>query len=319
MIDPRFMAAALTLAQRGRVNSTPNPNVGCVLVKDGCVVGRGWTQKGGRPHAEAMALMQAGVAAKGTTAYVTLEPCAHDSERGPACCDILIAAGVAHVVIAMQDPDSRTNGAGIARLADAGITVDLGIMDDAVRASMAGWLMQRERRRPFVTLKLATALDGCIALTNGQSQWITGEAARAHTHAMRAQNNAILVGRGTMEADNPRLDVRLTGLEEKSPLRFVLTSGHAPDGWTALDRPEAVHTLKIPYLMVEGGAETAASFLKAGLVDQIMLYRAPILIGKGRSSLGDLGLTRLSDAHGQWRHIENRKLGVDTLDIFNRV
>ena len=160
----------------------PNPNVGCVIVKDGIVVGRGWTQAGGRPHAEAMAMAQAGEAARGATAYVTLEPCAHKSERGPPCADTLIEARIGHVVVALVDPDLRTAAQGIARLEAAGVSVTSGIGTEPARRAMAGWLSIMERGRPYVTLKLAISLDGCIALTSGESQWITGEAARAHGH-----------------------------------------------------------------------------------------------------------------------------------------
>ena len=172
--DTRWMAAALALAERSRGRTAPNPNVGCVIVHDGRVVGRGRTQAGGRPHAEAMALTQARDAARGATAYVTLEPCAHDSSRGPACADLLVEAGVARVVAALRDPDPRTDGQGLARLAAAGVAVESGLLATEARRSMAGWLTRRERGRPFVTLKLATSLDGCIALASGESRWITG-------------------------------------------------------------------------------------------------------------------------------------------------
>jgi diaminohydroxyphosphoribosylaminopyrimidine deaminase / 5-amino-6-(5-phosphoribosylamino)uracil reductase len=319
LIDPRFMAAALALAERGRALSAPNPNVGCVIVKGGRVVGRGWTQTGGRPHAEAMALAQAGSRAKGATAYVTLEPCAHESARGEACSALLIGAGIAHVIIALQDPDPRTHGLGIARLITAGITVDVGIMEQAARASMAGWLMQQKQGRPFITLKLATSLDGCIALANGESHWITGPVARAHTHMVRAKHNGILVGRGTLDVDQPQLTVRLPGLNNRSPQRYVLTRGVASEGWTALANPADVHTLDLQYLMIEGGAQTAAAFLKAGLVDRLMLYRAPIVLGRGHPCLGDVGLSRLADAHNQWARVDHRQLGIDTLDVFDRI
>jgi len=170
-----------------------------------------------------------------------------------------------------------------------------------------------------VTLKLATSLDGCIALANGESQWITGEAARAHTHAMRARADAILVGGGTLRADSPGLDVRLPGLEDRSPERWVLTRGAAPAGWKALPSPEAITSMgDIQHLFVEGGAATAAAFLKAGLVDRILLYRAPIMIGGGLPGIADIGLTTLAAAHGQWRLNERRLLGSDTLDVYSR-
>lgn len=313
------MAAAIALAERGRALTSPNPNVGCVLVKDGRVVGRGWTQPGGRPHAEAMALAEAGEAARGAVAYTSLEPCAHMSERGPACADTLAAAGVARVVSASLDPDARTNGRGFARLDQAGIPHNAGLLAAEARAVMAGWWSRETRGRPFVTLKLATSLDGCIALANGESRWITGDAARAHAHLERARANMIIVGRGTFDADAPRLDVRLPGLEHRSPRKGLLTHGEAPKDWEAIASPEAIAKLAgIDWILVEGGAKTAAAFLKAGMVDRLLLYRAPIAIGAGRSSLGDIGLDRLDEAHGQWRRSDTRQLGSDTLDVYER-
>jgi diaminohydroxyphosphoribosylaminopyrimidine deaminase / 5-amino-6-(5-phosphoribosylamino)uracil reductase len=317
--DRRYMAAALALSERGRAQTGTNPNVGCLIVRDGRSVGRGWTQAGGRPHAEAMALAQAGDVAQGATAYVTLEPCAHQSPRGPTCAESLIAAGLARVVIALTDPDPRTHGAGIARLQAAGLHVETGLEAEAARRAMAGWLMQQQHGRPLVTLKLATSLDGCIARENGESKWITGDAARAHSHLERSRQTLILVGRGTLHADSPRLDVRLAGLEARSPARAVLTRGSAPQGWQALHAPEQIMALTgVQYLMVEGGAETAAAFLKAGLVDRLLLYRAPILIGRGKACLADIGLGQLGDAHGQWRQIDSRPLGKDQFELYER-
>ncbi len=171
--DADWMRAAIALAGRGRALSSPNPSVGCILVRDDRVIGRGWTDRGGRPHGEAMALDQAVDAARGATAYVTLEPCAHRSQRGPACADLLIASGVSRVVVAVQDPDPRTNGAGIERLRAAGIAVETGVLESEARASLAGFLTRQTLCRPFVTLKLATSLDGQIALADGTSRWIT--------------------------------------------------------------------------------------------------------------------------------------------------
>ncbi len=315
--DADWMAAAIALSRRGRPASAPNPNVGCLLVKDGTVVGRGWTQPGGRPHAEAMALAAAGDAARGATAYVTLEPCAHASPRGPACSDSLITADVARVVIAAQDPDQRTDGLGIARLRDAGIEVVFNMAPAAARAAMAPWWTRQSEGRPFVTLKLATSLDGCIARADGASRWITGPRARAHGHLERAQHQAILVGRGTFDADAPGLDVRLPGLEDRSPRKMLLTRGTAPAGWTAVAAPEAVGD--VDSLLVEGGARTAAAFLAADRVDRLLLYRAPILIGGGKAALGDIGLTDLADAHGRWRPVDSRLLGSDRLDVYERI
>lgn len=316
-IDARFMAAAIALARRGQARTTPNPNVGCILVRNGRIIGRGWTRPGGRPHAEAMALLDAGDAARGATAYVSLEPCAHESMRGPACADSLIAAGIARVVAATTDPDERTNSTGFKRLKAEGIAVDHGLLAHEARAVMAGWWSRMTRGRPFVTLKLATSIDGCIALANGESRWITGESARAHTHLERARANMVVVGRGTLEADAPRLDVRLPGLEDRSPRKGLLTHGSAPEGWEAIASPQAISALAdVDWILVEGGAATAAAFLKAGLVDRLLLYRAPIIIGSGLASLGDIGLDRLDKAHGQWQRRETRQLGSDALDIY---
>lgn len=314
------MGAALALGARGRGRTTPNPSVGCVIVREGRVVGRGWTQTGGRPHAEAMALDQAGAEAVGATAYVTLEPCAHQSARGPACADLLAAAGVARLVAAIGDPDPRTSGAGFARLDAAGIVVSSGLCAAEAARSMAGFLMRQRVGRPAVTLKLATSLDGAIALADGTSRWITGEAARAHAHLERARHDAVLIGRGTYEADAPRLDVRLAGLEAQSPRRVLLTHGAAPPGWEAIADPADIAKLdRVNDLLVEGGAGAAAAFMRADLVDRLLLYRAPILIGGGRAALGDIGLHDLASAHGRWRQIDARALGADRLDVYERV
>ena len=216
------MRAALALAGRGLGNVWPNPAVGCVLVSgDGRVVGRGWTQAGGRPHAETGALARAGKAARGATAYVTLEPCAHHGKT-PPCADALIAAGVARVVAAIEDPDPRVEGKGLERLYDAGIAVECGLLREEAEILNAGYLMRQRAGRPLVTLKLATTLDGRIATHSGESRWITGEAARAHAHMLRARYDAIMVGIGTALADNPALTCRLEGLEDRSPVRIVV-------------------------------------------------------------------------------------------------
>lgn len=316
------MAAAVALSQRTRGRTAPNPNVGCVIVSDGRVVGRGVTQPGGRPHGEAMALNQAGARAKGAAVYTTLEPCAHMSQRGPACSDLLIDRRVARVVIALTDPDVRTCGQGIARLRAAGIDVVEDVLAAPARGAMAGFLTRQALGRPFVTLKLATSLDGCIALGSGESKWITGPESRAHAHLERARHEAILVGRGTYEADAPTLDVRLAGLEERSPRRLLLTTrpffDNARHGrWEVLDRPDAIATFtNVDHLLVEGGARTAAAFLRANLVDRLLLYRAPILIGGGLASLGDIGLTDLGQAHGRWTLTDARQLGSDRLEVY---
>lgn len=311
------MAAAIALGERGRGRTAPNPNVGCMIVKHGRVVGRGWTQPGGRPHAEAMALDAAGDAARGADVFVTLEPCAHASPRGLACADRLAAAAPARVVAAISDPDPRTDGKGLARLRAAGIAVETGLLEAEARRSMAGFLQRQALGRPFVTLKLATSLDGRIALADGRSRWITGAAARAHAHLERARHEAILVGGATLRIDAPALDVRLDGLAARSPRRLVLTRGAAPDGWEAVGDPAAVDGLAgIDHLLVEGGAGAAAAFLRSGRVDRLLLYRAPILIGGGRAALGDLGLTALADAHGCWTLTDARMLGSDRVEVY---
>jgi len=313
------MDAAIALGERGRGRTSPNPNVGCLIVKDGIVVGRGWTQPGGRPHAEAMALDEAGEAARGATLYVTLEPCAHQSDRGPACAGLLAAAQPARIVIALPDPDSRTDGLGIAALRSAGIAVETGLGRAEAEASMAGFLSRVRRGRPYVTLKLAMSIDGRIATASGESRWITGEDARAHAHLERARTDMILVGRGTLDADSPRLDVRLPGLEDRSPRRALLTRGEGVEGWTRLGAPDEIHGLAdVNDLLVEGGAETAAAFLAADLVDRLLVYRAPILIGAGKAALGDIGLDALADAPGRWRLADTRQLGIDTLQVYER-
>ncbi|WP_298397766.1 bifunctional diaminohydroxyphosphoribosylaminopyrimidine deaminase/5-amino-6-(5-phosphoribosylamino)uracil reductase RibD [Sphingobium sp.] len=318
--DRRYMAAAIALSGRGRGLSTPNPNVGCLIVKDGHVVGRGWTQKGGRPHAEAQALEQAMDRARGATAYVTLEPCFHLSPRGPRCADLMVRAGVARVVIALRDPDPRTDGQGAAWLRDRGISVEMGLMAQEAARAMAGFVLRQTLGRPHVTVKLGVSIDGRIALKDGTSRWITGPDARAHAHMERARHDAILVGGGTLRADAPRLDVRLRGLEDRSPRRLLLSRRDAPKGWDRIGAPEEVAALqRVDHLLVEGGAETAAAFLRADLVDRLMLYRAPIIIGAGLAGIGDIGLTELAQAHGRWRMTDARALGVDRLEVYERV
>lgn len=317
--DARWMAAAIALSLRGRGRTAPNPNVGCVIVKDGAVIGRGWTASGGRPHAEAVALEQAGPEARGATIHVTLEPCAHESTRGPACAGLVAKAGPARVVIAAIDPDPRTNGRGIARLRAAGIAVATGVLAAQAHEAMSGFFTRRMFKRPHVTLKLALSLDGCIAMADGASRWITGEAARAHAHVERAMADAILVGRGTFDADAPKLDVRLPGLEDRAPRRIVLTNGDAPPGWAGLRQPEDVAALEnVDHLLVEGGATAAEAFLARDLVDRLLIYRAPIIIGGGRPGIAGVGLQDLADAHGRWRQVDQRRLGIDTLDVYVR-
>jgi diaminohydroxyphosphoribosylaminopyrimidine deaminase/5-amino-6-(5-phosphoribosylamino)uracil reductase len=217
------MALALSLGARAKGAVWPNPAVGCVIVRNGVIIGRGWTQTGGRPHAEAAALAQAGDAARGATAYVTLEPCAHVSPRGPACAGLLVAAGIARVVTATADPDPRTAGAGHARMAAAGIVVVTGCREAEARVAHRGFVLRMTEGRPEVTLKLATTLDGRIATAAGESRWITGPEARRDVHALRARSDAVMAGIGTVLADDPDLRVRDLGVTWQ-PVRVVLDS-----------------------------------------------------------------------------------------------
>ncbi len=215
------MRAAFALARRGLGRTWPNPAVGCVLTNAGRVVGRGWTQRGGRPHAESEALRRAGALAAGSTAYVTLEPCSHHGQTEP-CAEALIAAGIARAVVAIEDPDPRVAGRGLAMLRDGGVDAALGLGESEAREINAGFFLRLSQQRPLIMLKLAMTLDGRIATRSGESRWITGEPARARAHLLRAQYDAVMVGSGTVLADDPLLNVRLPGLERYSPLRIVL-------------------------------------------------------------------------------------------------
>jgi diaminohydroxyphosphoribosylaminopyrimidine deaminase/5-amino-6-(5-phosphoribosylamino)uracil reductase len=215
------MRAALALARRGLGNVWPNPAVGCVIARDGRIVGRGWTQPGGRPHAETEALARARAETQGATAYITLEPCCHWG-RTPPCTDALIAARVGRVVVAVGDPDPRVGGGGLARLREAGITAEFGLCEAEAAEINAGFFQRIRRGRPLVTLKLATSLDGRIATASGESRWITGPPARDYGHLLRATHDAIMVGTGTVLTDDPQLTCRLPGLSHRSPVRVVL-------------------------------------------------------------------------------------------------
>ena len=288
--DPRYMALALSLAGRGLGNVWPNPAVGCVIVREGRVVGRGWTQPGGRPHAERRALDQAGAAARGATAYVTLEPCAHHGKT-PPCAEALVAAGVARVVSALEDPDPRVSGKGHALLQAAGISVETGLMAAEARALQAGFLSRIERGRPWVALKLATSFDGRIATQTGESQWITGPEARAYVHALRARFDAVMVGGGTARADDPLLTVR--GFKPlRQPVRVVVSAAlDLPRGRMAASVSEAplwpVHGPDAPQEAREWWAAQGAQLIEvaasgAGLAPEAVL-----------AALGARGLTRV--------------------------
>ncbi len=355
--DIRYMRLALSLGARGLGRTWPNPAVGCVIVKGGRIVGRGWTADGGRPHAETRALGQAGAQARGATAYVTLEPCAHHGQT-PPCADALAAARVARVVVALGDPDPRVSGQGIARLRAAGIEVVEGVLEPEARAAHAGFVARLTRSRPLVTLKLAASLDGRIATATGASKWITGAQARREVHAMRARHDAVMVGGGTARADDPSLTVRDLGIA-RQPVRIVwsrqldlplhgklaatardiplwIVHGETADAnltaaWTGLgakllpcpagpdrriDPAAALASLAaegLTRIFCEGGGSLAASLLGAGLVDELALFNAGLLIGaEGHPMVAALGLERLDDAR-RWRLVETRALGPDTL------
>ncbi len=266
------MDAALHLARRGLGNAWPNPAVGCVLVKDGRVVGRGWTQPGGRPHAETEALARAGDLARGATAYVTLEPCSHHG-RTPPCCDALIRAGVARVVVAMRDPDPRVDGRGLNRLRAAGIVVEEGPGEAEARAMQAGFLKRITEGLPLVTLKLASTLDGRIATAAGESRWITGPAARRAVHALRARHDAVLVGSGTVLADDPELTCRIPGMERAPMLRVVADARlRTPPDAKLVRTARAAPT----WLLTGAGHRPAAlaPFIAAG-VEVVAVRRSP--------------------------------------------
>jgi len=286
--------------------------VGAVAIANGVVVGRGWTQPGGRPHAEAVALAQAGEAARGATLYVTLEPCAHRSDRGPSCADLVGEAGLARVVVGVEDPDVRTTGHGLERLRQSGIETVLA-HDQRCAASLAGYTRAKATGFPEVTLKLAVTADGFVARTDGTSKWITGEAARAHVHRERARADAILVGGGTFRADAPLLNVRLPGLEDRSPERLLLTRGEAPDGWSAIAHPREIANRGWQYLFVEGGAETAEAFLAAGLVHRMLLYRSQTEFGEGIPAFRNPGPSGVPSG---WHLADRRQLGSDTLEVY---
>jgi diaminohydroxyphosphoribosylaminopyrimidine deaminase/5-amino-6-(5-phosphoribosylamino)uracil reductase len=223
-------------------------------------------------------------------------------------------------VIAMKDPDPRTSGKGIARMRRSGIEVTLGVFREAAKQSLAGWLTRLKAGRPRITLKLALSIDGKVALPSGESKWITGEDARRHVHLERAHSDMVLVGRGTFAADQPRLNVRLPGLEERSPRRALLTRGEAVEGWDILRSPRDVYRLHdVNDLLVEGGSSTATAFLAEDLVDRILIYRAPMIVGEGKSSFGYVGLDAIADAHERWRFVDEQRLGVDRLEVYERM
>ena len=286
------MRSALALARRGLGNCWPNPAVGCVIVRDGRVVGRGVTAPGGRPHAETLALAMAGAAARGATVYVTLEPCCHHG-RTPPCTDALIAAGVAHVVVAVRDTDPRVAGAGIARLRAAGIAVEEGVLAEAATELGAGFASRMTLGRPLVTLKLATTLDGRIATRTGESQWITSAPARRMVHALRGRNDAVMVGVGTVLADNPDLTCRLAGFKP-APMVRVVADSHLRTGLLARLVATACETPT--WILTRDGCDPArrAAMLGAGveLID-VAGAEPGIDLAAALKALASRGITRL--------------------------
>ncbi len=345
------MRAALALSRRNLGQTWPNPSVGCVLVREGRVVGRGVTAPGGRPHAEVLALAVAGNAARGATAYVTLEPCSHHG-RTPPCADALVAAGVARVVVAAADPDPRVNGAGVARLRAAGIAVHEGVLAAEAEALQAGFLTRVREGRPMVTLKLATTLDGRIATASGESQWITGPEARRAAHCLRGTHDAVLAGIGTVLADDPALTCRIPGFRQSQVVRVILdgtlripetarlvqTAQDAPT-WVvhrpgvsaaraaaltaagvrliaaanAADALRALAAAGLTRLLVEGGAQVAASLLRDNLVDRVAWFHAPAIMGAdGLPGVQGFGATTLTDLR-RFTRAAVRALGADML------
>ena len=351
-LDHVFMASALRLAERGTWTTKPNPMVGCVIVQDGTVVGEGWHQRAGGPHAEVHALEAAGERARGATAYVTLEPCAHTGRTGP-CADALAAAGVGRVVAAMRDPFPQVSGQGFERLRGAGIAVEYGLMETQARRLNRGYLSRIERGRPWVRVKLATSLDGRTALASGESKWISGEASRRDVQHWRARSGAILTGAGTVLVDDPQLTVRLEDGDGEfvPPLRVVLDPGlatvargrvregdaptlyvHAPDakpprGLSAqvvavpvrAGRFELAEVLRllaerhqVNEVQVESGATLAGALLAEGLVDEVLLYMAPVLLGaQARPLFSGLDVNSMAERL-HLSLVEARQLGVDT-------
>ena len=344
--DHRYMARALQLAERGLYTTDPNPRVGCVLVRDGAIVGEGLHERAGGPHAEVHALRAAGERARGATAYVTLEPCCHHG-RTPPCSDALIAAGVARVVVALQDPNPRVDGGGLTQLQAAGITTASGLLAAESAALNPGFVSRMQRNRPFVRCKLAMSLDGRTAMASGESKWITGEAARADVQRLRARSSAIITGIGTVLRDDPALTARLPEGEAVQPLRVVLDHAlrtpptarllhepgttlvvgtsedaepreallaagaeivllHAPTGRMSLDDVlDVLAAREVNEVLLECGAVLAGAFLQAGLIDELVVYMAPVLLGDDARGLFRLpGLERME-----------QKIALDIRDI----
>ncbi len=354
--DFRYMAQAIRLAERGLFTADPNPRVGCVLVNKNEIVGRGWHQRAGEAHAEIMALGEAGTTAQGATAYVSLEPCCHHGKT-PPCSDALIKAGVARVVVAMEDPNPQVAGKGNAQLREAGIEVEVGVMTAQAEALNPGFVQRMRHGRPFVRCKMAMSLDGRTAMASGESQWITGESARLDVHRLRARSSAIVTGIGTVLADDPSMDARLENEEVLQPVRVVLDSRlrmsvdakmlslpgrtiicTTPD--TVRKNEEKITNLKaagaelvqlkeengkisLPALLMflsvenfnevllEAGATLSGAFMRTGLIDELVIYMAPLLMGDAARGLLTLpGVAKMGDT-SKLEIIDIRTVGQD--------
>ncbi|PIR38961.1 MAG: riboflavin biosynthesis protein RibD [Alphaproteobacteria bacterium CG11_big_fil_rev_8_21_14_0_20_39_49] len=354
--NTKFMQIALNLSKRWVGLTAPNPTVGCVMVKDGQIIATGITAKGGRPHAEYIALHKAGDAAKGATAYVTLEPCSHYGET-PPCADSLIKSGVARVVVATKDSFVKVSGEGIKKLKDAGIEVVTGVCEEDARKINEGFFSIHEKGRPYVTLKLATCANGKIADKLGNSKWITGEDTRAYAHYIRAKNDAILVGVGTVIADDPILNCRLNGMENQSPIRVITDNSlRTPIDSklvrTAHDIPtyiicstdaenknieqsgveilrckadvnveEAVKILAskgITRLMVEGGSKVASSFIKANVVDELIWMQAEKEIDEdGIDAIEAMDIKKIAEE--KFEKISELQMENDKVTLYNSI
>ncbi|MBQ4875095.1 MAG: bifunctional diaminohydroxyphosphoribosylaminopyrimidine deaminase/5-amino-6-(5-phosphoribosylamino)uracil reductase RibD [Rickettsiaceae bacterium H1] len=331
MNDEYFMSIALRLAYRSIGKVAPNPAVGCVIVKDNNIISRGWTQPGGRPHAESVAIDRSRKSLKGTILYVTLEPCVHHGNTSP-CAELIIKSGITRVVVSTQDPDKRVNGKGIIKLKEHGIKVKYGVCEKEAKDLNIGYLYNKFLNRPYVTLKLATTADGKIATKTGESKWITNETARKFGHKLRAQNDAVMIGSGTLIADNPLLNCRLPGLENYSPIKIIvdnkrkLNNSHLVlrDKEVLTFTNEKIHPLhqcikskklrngyvnilsEIKYianygitrLLIEGGGKLASSLLKDNIVDQIIWIRSNTIAGNDAiSAIHDLNLYQVSELY----------------------
>ena len=352
--DLAFMIRAVRLGHRALGTTAENPPVGCVIVKDGVIIGLGWTQPGGRPHAEVEALRMAGAAAQGATAYVTLEPCAHHG-RTPPCAEALVKAGIVRVVAAVGDPDPRVSGGGFAILRQAGIRVETGLGREDALSDLAGFLTRIVNKRPYVLLKLALSADGKIAETAGKRTAITGPEVKARTHLLRAEADVILVGLGTVLADDPELTCRLPGLEDRSPIRVVADSrGAIPSGshlvrtagnvplWllslAGTPAPEGVDILAcapgaaggidltdglarlaargVNRVLAEGGARLARGLIEAGLVDELQLFQSLKLLGP-QGVDGFAGMP-FAEVMAGFRPGSEETLGNDRLSVYVR-